>query len=903
MDYDVFVVGGGAAGMESALTLGDMGYSVLLAEKEPTIGGKMILLSKVFPTLDCASCIATPKMASTFHHPQVTTLTFTEVENIGKTPRGTFRVELNRKATYVNSDKCTGCQKCELACTVAVPDQFNYDMVARRAAYIPFPQAVPKKAVVERHGSSPCSFACPAGIKPHGYVSLIRSGLFEEAMEHVLKVTPIVGSLGRTCYAPCEKECARGELEGTLPIRLLKRFVADYYYEKYPEPKHGPPEKRLVQKVAIVGSGPAGLTAAYRLARSGYRVTIFEAESELGGMMRLAIPSYRLPREVLDRDIKNVTALGVEIKTGHRVESLAALKRRGFQAVFAACGAMQDTKMKVQGEDLRGVEGALTFLMRVCRGDEVDLTGKTVMVVGGGNVAIDAARVARRLGAEKVHIQYRRTRAEMPAAEDEIEGALAEGVQLEYLKAPIRFIGEGGKLAEVESIDMKLGEPDQSGRRRPHPFEGSESRIRVDVCINAIGQRPELAALAGSDKLELTRWNTLVVDSTTLETSIPGVFAGGDAVSGPASVVEAIHGGVRAAEYMERYLRGEKLPGKPLDQLLPVVDKQDVLARQKGYRKLVPLARKELPVEQRVHDFREVELPLTEDEARASAGRCLDCGGCCECHQCVSACPADAIDFGMRDEKQVVEVGSVVVSTGFDLFDPVDKVQFGYRRLPNVITAMQMDRLLSPTRPYNTVLRPSDGKIPENIAYVLCTGSRDCQVDNPLCSRVCCMYSIKQAQLVMGALPLADVTLYYIDIRAFGKGFEEFYQQAKAMGVEFVKGKIARVEAADDGNVTLRYEDIASGGKVVQAEHDLVVLSVGLLPNHDALSLFSGGELAPDAHHYVKEVDEDHSPARTSIEGVYVAGSSSAAMDIPDTILHSGAAAALAGAYVERVKR
>jgi heterodisulfide reductase subunit A-like polyferredoxin len=903
MDYDVLIVGGGTAGMESALTLGDMGYSVVLAEKEPSIGGKMILLSKVFPTLDCASCIATPKMASTFHHPQVTTLTYTEVENISKKPAGTFQVALNRKATYVNSDKCTGCQKCEMACTVAVPDQFNFGLVARRAAYIPFPQAVPKKAVVERHGTSPCSFACPAGIKPHGYVSLIRSGLFEEAMERILDVTPVVGSLGRTCFAPCEKECTRVSLEGPIPIRLLKRFAADYYYGKHTQPKHGPPEKKLAKKVAIVGSGPAGLTAAYHLARSGYQVTIFEAEKEPGGMLRLAIPSYRLPREVVDRDIANLTALGVTIKTGHRVESLAGLKAQGFDAVFAACGAMRDIKMKVEGEDLPGMEGALTFLMRVNKGEKVDLAGKTVVVVGGGNVAIDAARVARRLGAAKVYIQYRRSPAEMPASKEEIEGAIEEGVEIQYLKAPVRFVGEGGKLAQVESIDMQLGEPDGSGRRRPVPVEGSESRLPVNYCIIAVGQQPNLATMVEKDKLQPTRWNTLTVDSTTLETSIPGVFAGGDVVSGPATVVEAVHAGVRAAEYMMRYLRGERLPGKPLEQPLLRVDKQEVLGRQKQYGKLMPIGSKRLPAEERVRDFSEVELPLTEDEARFSAGRCIDCGGCCECHQCITACPADAIDFGMRDQKQELEVGSVVVSTGFDLFDPLGKVQYGYGRFPNVITAMQMDRLLSPTRPYNTVLRPSDGKIPDNIAYILCTGSRDCQVNNPLCSRVCCMYTVKQAQLIMGALPVADVKIYFIDIRAFGKGFEEFFQQGKDMGIEFVKGKVGRVEAADDGNLTLFYEDIANGGTLAQAEHDLVILSVGLLPNQEAMSLFSGGQLAPDEHHYVKEVDEDHSPARTSIDGVYVAGAAGAAMDIPDTILHSGAAAALAAAHVERVKR
>jgi NADPH-dependent glutamate synthase beta subunit-like oxidoreductase len=526
-----------------------------------------------------------------------------------------------------------------------------------------------------------------------------------------------------------------------------------------------------------------------------------------------------------------------------------------------------------------------------------------VMVVGGGNVAIDSARVARRLGAAKVYIQYRRSRAEMPASKEEIEGALEEGIEIQYLKAPLRFFGEGDKLAQVESIDMQLGEPDGTGRRRPVPVERSESRFPVDYCIIAVGQQPDLATMVEKDKLKPTRWNTLTVDSTTLETSIPGVFAGGDVVSGPATVVEAVHAGVRAAEYMMRYLRGEQLPGKPLEQPLVMVDKQDVLGRQKEYSKIMPIGSKRLPAEERVRNFREVELPLTEDEARFSAGRCIDCGGCCECHQCVKACPAGAIDFGMRDQKQELEVGSVVVATGFDLFDPLGKVQYGYGRFPNVITAMQMDRLLSPTRPYNTVLRPSDGKIPDNIAYILCTGSRDCQVNNPLCSRVCCMYTVKQAQLIMGALPVADVKIYFIDIRAFGKGFEEFFQQGKDMGIEFVKGKVGRVEAADDGNVTLFYEDIANGGTLVQAEHDLVVLSVGLLPNQEAMSLFSGGQLAPDEHHYVKEVDEDHSPARTSIDGVYVAGAAGAAMDIPDTILHSGAAAALAAAHVERVKR
>jgi heterodisulfide reductase subunit A len=301
-------------------------------------------------------------------------------------------------------------------------------------------------------------------------------------------------------------------------------------------------------------------------------------------------------------------------------------------------------------------------------------------------------------------------------------------------------------------------------------------------------------------------------------------------------------------------------------------------------------------------DFRETESPLTEEEARYSAGRCLDCGVCSECRQCISDCPANAIDMSMKEEKLEVEVNSVIVSTGFKLFPADAKPQYGYGRHKNVITGMQMDRLLAPTRPYNSVLRPGDGKVPDNIAYILCTGSRDQTVNNKLCSRVCCMYSVKQNQLIMGALPLADVTVYYIDIRAFSKGYDEFYQQARGMGANFVKGRVAKIEEVEDGNLALYYEDIDNGGKVTRAEHDLVVLSVGLLPNTEVFDLFAGEKLEADEFQFVREVDEDINPGRTSIEGVFVAGTASGARDIPDSILHAGSAAAQAAAYVERTR-
>jgi len=899
VSHDVLIVGAGIAGMESALTLGDMGYKVLLVEKEASIGGKMILLSKVFPTLDCASCISTPKMASTSHHPNVDVHVYSEVQDIRRREDGTFAVRLLKKPTFVDPSACTGCGECELACTVAIPDRFNFDLVAGRAAHIAFPQAVPKKAVIDKAGTSPCSSRCPGGVKAHGYVSLVRSGKYEAAFRLHMEDAPLPGSLSRACYAPCEDQCTRGEVEGKVPVRAIKRFMVDRYYAEHPDPEYGPPASRNGKKVAIVGSGPAGLTAAYFLAKNGTEVTIFEAGPEAGGMLRHGIPPFRLPRDVVDRDIRNITALGVEIQTRSPVASLASLKAQGFDATFLALGTMEGQDLGIPGTDLPGVYESMDFLAAGNAGNSLDVRGKDVAVIGGGNVAIDSARVALRMGAGKVTIYYRRRRAEMPAHGWEVSAALEEGIALEELRAPVRFLGEGGRLSAAEWITMKPGEPDDSGRRRPVPVKGSEKTLPADVVVLAVGLRPSTRPFA--DDIERNADETFRVDPETLATSVPSVFAGGDDVTGPSMIIEAIAQGKRAAFYIERTLEGKPLAGIAFDARLPAVDRKAVLDRVPDKPSLrAPSEVRERPAAVRLRSMDEIELPLNEEEARYSANRCLDCGVCSECRACVRACVAGAIRFDMRPEEMTVEAGSVLVSTGFRLFDPADKPDYGFGRHPDVITAMQMDRILAPTRPYNAVVRPSDGMAPSNIAYVLCAGSRDCTVGNRLCSRVCCMYSIKQAQLLMGALPLADVTIYYIDIRAFGKGYEEFYEQAKGMGVRFVKGKVGKVEGNGNGNLMVKYEDISADGRPREAEHDLVVLSVGLSANPEAFRLFPEGLLAADPFSYVREVDEDLEPGRTSIEGVFVAGTASAIRDIPDTILHSGAAAAQVAAYLER---
>lgn len=275
----------------------------------------------------------------------------------------------------------------------------------------------------------------------------------------------------------------------------------------------------------------------------------------------------------------------------------------------------------------------------------------------------------------------------------------------------------------------------------------------------------------------------------------------------------------------------------------------------------------------------------------------IDIENCILCGACEKACPAHAIDFSQEDKVTKIEVASVVFATGFNLFDPTLMPRYGYGKFKNVVTAMQMERQLVPTRPFNTVLRPKDGKMPDNIAYVLCVGSRDDTVGNPICSQICCMYSTKQAQLLMGALPMADVTIYYLHVRAFGKGFCEFYQQARGMGVEFVKAKIGRIDEKEDGNLLLRYEDFEDG-KVKEAEHDLVVLSVGVMPNTDYSGMFKNGGIEHDDFQYIKQVDELCCPAKTSMDGVFVAGTASGPMDIPDSILTAGAASSETASYI-----
>jgi heterodisulfide reductase subunit A len=481
----------------------------------------------------------------------------------------------------------------------------------------------------------------------------------------------------------------------------------------------------------------------------------------------------------------------------------------------------------------------------------------------------------------------------MPAHDFEVEEARAEGITLHDGWGIDHFIGEGRVQGAELKVCTCVFDPD--GRFHPEYDESQRMSLECDVVIVAAGMGADTEAFG----LETNANRTLKADPATLQTAVPHVFAAGDVVTGPTMITTAVGQGRRAAFMIDRYLQGAELDTQGFDEMLPVADKAEVLGRQDVYDRREPFESSAV-MSAAPTDFGETEGPMTEDEAFLGAARCLDCGVCSECHACVDACPADAIKLDMQGEEIEAEIGSVVLATGFKLFPADAKPQYGYGRFKNVITGMQMDRLLAPTRPYNAVLRPSDGRVPDNIAYVMCTGSRDDTVGNPLCSKICCMYSVKQNQLIMGALPLADVTVYYIDVRSVGKGYDEFYQQAKDMGANFVKGRISGITETDEGNLVLRYEDIENGSTLAEAEHDMVVLAVGVQPNAEAQHLFEDGALALDDYYYVGEADEDLDPGRTNLPGVFVAGSAAGAKDIPDSILHAGAAVAQAAAHLER---
>ncbi len=470
---------------------------------------------------------------------------------------------------------------------------------------------------------APCQEACPAGVNIPGYIALIARGAYAEAVHLIKETLPLPAVISRICPHPCENACRRRLVDEPVAVCALKRFADEQGQDEELDISVAEPTGF---RVAIVGAGPSGLTAAYYLAQKGHAVTIFEALPEPGGMIRYGIPDFRLPKEILDEEIAAITRIGVQILTGRalgRDFTLQSLFEEGFHAVYLALGAQQSQRMNVEGEDLDGVLSGIDFLRAVACGQPPAI-GRRVAVIGGGNTAMDAARTAIRLGAEKVTVVYRRSRSEMPAMPWEVAEAEEEGIEFLFLAAPVRIVGEDGVVSGIECIRMRLGEPDASGRRQPEPLLGSEFFLPVDTVIAAIGQRPDLSCL-GECGLETRRGN-IVVDPDTFQTRVPGVFAGGDCVSGAATAVEAIAAGRQAAMAIDCYLRGDPLPVRPIrfrkGTLEELRDRPEFALVEHQPRQKMPVA----PPEARRHDFRPVELGYSKEMALREAARCLQCG-------------------------------------------------------------------------------------------------------------------------------------------------------------------------------------------------------------------------------------------------------------------------------------
>ena len=526
-------------------------------------------------------------------------------------------IKMGLKDRLLGSEAIWYCSNCD-TCAFVCPQDVQFSNVVRVLREMAVKEGYVDPEAFERLGTGPCKASCPAHISICGFISAISQGQYAEGLKLIKREMPFPGVCGRVCPHPCESECNRGNVDEPIAIEYLKRFLADV--DLASDTRYLPAiNEQKEDKVAIVGAGPAGLTAAYYLAIEGYQVTVFEKLPVAGGMMAVGIPEYRLPRDILQAEIDVIQNLGVDLKLNVDIGKDLSFEdlRRDFKAVFVSVGCHQALKLGVPGEDdLDGVIDCITFLREINLGNPPAYEGRLV-VLGGGNAAIDSARVANRLGYKDVAILYRRTKEEMPASPWEVEEALEEGIDIQFLTAPLRISGSNGKATDLECIRMEMGEPDESGRRKPVPIEGSEFTVKADVIVVAIGQRSDLSFLGNGHGINVSPKNTIEADPVTGATNIPGVFAGGDVASGPRIVVEAVAFGKKAAVSIDRYLRGQEIETGRDNGWKGMDFKPDHTERTNRQS----MAR--LPVAQRDGSFKEVDLGFNEEQATREANRCL----------------------------------------------------------------------------------------------------------------------------------------------------------------------------------------------------------------------------------------------------------------------------------------
>ncbi|MCP4221478.1 MAG: FAD-dependent oxidoreductase [bacterium] len=948
----VLVVGGGIAGMQAALDCAEAGFKVYLLEKDPAIGGNMARLDKTFPTNDCAMCMISPKLVETGRHLNIKIISYSDLEKIEGEP-GNFTVTIKRRARFVDEEKCNGCGDCETACPVTLPDTFNGSLSKRKAIFRLYPQAIPNVYTIEKAAAAPpCRGTCPAGVNAQGYIALIAQEKFLEALDVVRERMPFAGICGRICHHPCETQCNRAEIDEPVAVRHLKRFVADYEKELLEDGRsiereaHEPvsnkkgtgeiikpvsSKKGTGEKIAIIGAGPAGLTCADSLVESGHKVTVFEKEEKTGGMMRFGIPAYRLPRDFMDHEIQLLLDKGIELKTGATFGedfTLQDLKAQGYASIFIATGAGLARPLELEGVDEpdssthgmgpaneTGLLYGIPFLRDVNTGVEPEV-GKRVVVIGGGNVAVDVARCALRLpGVENVALYCLENRQEMPAHDWEIDEAVEEGVDIQPSWGPKRVFSEKGRFKAIQ-LKYCLSVFDEEKRFSPRFDEARQQRVEADTVILAIGQLCDVSFYPVEMKLKR---DLLAVNEESLETSVPGVFAGGDNVLGPSSLVQAVAQGHRAAESIHNYLRGSH-----------ILNPSETAVHTNAFGSAEPFSRKgfcppeaqfaEIPsfadrnimlrtampaadASQRRESFEPIELGFDRQTAVYEAQRCLQCGICSQCLQCVKVCKADAIDHSMVDRNETYQVGAVILTGGYDLFDVKQKAEYGWERFANVVTSMQFERILSASGPYKGKLkRLSDGKEPVKIAWIQCVGSRDVTIGKGYCSSVCCMAATKEAIVAKEHEPQVQATIFYIDIRTFGKGYESFLERAvNDYGVRYVRSQISSIkENPFNRNLLLKYVDHDKQMAVMEEEFDMVVLSVGIAGCASAERLAGITRVATDVFGFLAPAS--YNQLLTHRQGIFLGGAVSGPRDIPDTVMQSSAAAALCGEFLHNTR-
>ncbi|MBM3119489.1 MAG: 4Fe-4S dicluster domain-containing protein [Chloroflexi bacterium] len=657
MAKSVAIIGNSIGAAQCALTLAQMGAEVSLIASAGVLGLDGGKTGSSLPISTEEYLRIWPLLLRTAAHPKVKLYINSRLEGVTR-EHGRFAIEVKKLPRYVNETLCTSCGLCQEECQVKIPftsGRSNYMHSAIHAPLIGI-RSVPAAYTIDKNGVAPCRVSCPLGINVPGFICLLSKGKANEALSLINEAAPLAGILGRVCTHPCENNCQRAKVDSPVFIQALHRYAADAASGgiTYGCMSSARPRK---EKLAIVGSGPSGLAAAWELARRGYTPTIFESHAVIGGMLATGIPRFRLPREIREREVEAIRAMGVDIKTGVLVGrdiTISDLREQGYRAFYLAIGAGLNNKLNIPGEDLEGVVDVISmlFALNLKVGTAV---GSNVVVIGGGNSAVDSARAVKRRSKGTVRILYRRTAEEMTAIKEHVEEAIQEGVLIEYLTAPVEIIGDGTKVTGIRCQRMRLGDVDATGRRQPVPIEGSEFTIEADHVVVAVGQRPSTGLLRIKD-IKTNDDATIIVDLLTLQTSIPDIFAGGDCVTGPNTVVEAVADGLRAAESIDRYLRERDLrKGRSLERPQPVeVDVEARYVSPQKRAKMPTLARAA-----RMGSFEETNVGLPEGAVKLEAERCLNCALCSGCLECERVCQVDAVSH--KDATESVGIGAKAI--------------------------------------------------------------------------------------------------------------------------------------------------------------------------------------------------------------------------------------------------